>query len=85
MVTVNSGSYTDLAGNKGTGGSDSADPDTQSPNAPTVVIVDDANHDQMLTSARSALGEAAFAAALAEGRALVSGGAVAELASLVNP
>ncbi len=50
-VTVNSGSYTDLAGNKGTGGSDSADTDTQSPNAPTVVIVDDANNDQMLTKA----------------------------------
>ncbi|MCY9811925.1 type I secretion C-terminal target domain-containing protein, partial [Aeromonas caviae] len=50
-VTVNNGSYTDLAGNKGTGGSDSADTDTQAPNAPTVVIVDDANNDQMLTKA----------------------------------
>uniref|UniRef100_UPI0022DFBA71 Ig-like domain-containing protein n=1 Tax=Aeromonas sp. QDB14 TaxID=2989836 RepID=UPI0022DFBA71 len=50
-VTVNSGSYTDLAGNKGTGGSDTADTDTQAPNAPTVVIVDDANNDQMLTKA----------------------------------
>ncbi|MDU7582101.1 Ig-like domain-containing protein, partial [Aeromonas sp.] len=50
-VTVNNGSYTDLNGNAGTGGSDSADTDTQSPNAPTVVIVDDANNDQMLTKA----------------------------------
>ncbi|MCR3930936.1 Ig-like domain-containing protein [Aeromonas caviae] len=50
-VTVNEGSYTDLAGNAGTGGSDTADTDTQAPNAPTVVIVDDANNDQMLTKA----------------------------------
>ncbi|MGL6534930.1 Ig-like domain-containing protein, partial [Aeromonas caviae] len=50
-VTVNSGSYTDLNGNVGTGGSDTADTDTQAPNAPTVVIVDDANNDQMLTKA----------------------------------
>uniref|UniRef100_UPI003F745AAC type I secretion C-terminal target domain-containing protein n=1 Tax=Aeromonas caviae TaxID=648 RepID=UPI003F745AAC len=50
-VTVKDGSYTDLAGNKGTGGSDTADTDTQAPNAPTVVIVDDANNDQMLTKA----------------------------------
>nr|WP_279962455.1 retention module-containing protein [Aeromonas caviae] len=50
-VTVKDGSYTDLNGNVGTGGSDSADTDTQSPNAPTVVIVDDANNDQMLTKA----------------------------------
>ncbi|MDX7823974.1 choice-of-anchor K domain-containing protein, partial [Aeromonas caviae] len=50
-VTVNSGSYTDLAGNAGTGGSDTADTDTQAPNAPTVVIVDDANNDQKLTKA----------------------------------
>ncbi|MGL6336940.1 Ig-like domain-containing protein, partial [Aeromonas jandaei] len=50
-VTVNEGSYTDLAGNAGTGGSDSADTDTQAPNAPTVVIVDDANNDQKLTKA----------------------------------
>ncbi|MFQ2765034.1 Ig-like domain-containing protein [Aeromonas caviae] len=50
-VTVNEGSYTDLAGNAGTGGSDTADTDTQAPNAPTVVIVDDANNDQKLTKA----------------------------------
>ncbi|MFQ2552760.1 Ig-like domain-containing protein, partial [Aeromonas caviae] len=50
-VTVNSGSYTDLSGNAGTGGSDRAPVDTQAPNAPTVVIVDDANNDQMLTKA----------------------------------
>ncbi|MEL1217461.1 Ig-like domain-containing protein, partial [Aeromonas caviae] len=50
-VTVNSGSYTDLSGNAGTGGSDDTAIDTQAPNAPTVVIVDDANNDQMLTKA----------------------------------
>ncbi|MGU5821440.1 choice-of-anchor K domain-containing protein [Aeromonas caviae] len=48
---MNEGSYTDLAGNAGTGGSDTADTDTQAPNAPTVVIVDDANNDQKLTKA----------------------------------
>ncbi|WP_421178022.1 type I secretion C-terminal target domain-containing protein, partial [Aeromonas jandaei] len=50
-VTVKENSYTDLAGNKGTGGSDIADTDTQAPNAPAVVIVDDANNDQKLTKA----------------------------------
>ncbi|MFM5738088.1 type I secretion C-terminal target domain-containing protein, partial [Aeromonas veronii] len=50
-VTVNEGSYTDLAGNAGTGGSDDTAIDTLAPNAPTVVIVDDANNDQMLTKA----------------------------------
>ncbi|WP_429062380.1 Ig-like domain-containing protein [Aeromonas veronii] len=50
-VTVNNGSYTDLAGNAGTGGSDDTAIDTLAPNAPTVVIVDDANNDQMLTKA----------------------------------
>ncbi|EKB19833.1 type 1 secretion C-terminal target domain (subclass), partial [Aeromonas veronii AMC35] len=50
-VTVKPESYTDLAGNKGTGGQDTAPVDTQAPNAPTVVIVDDANNDQMLTKA----------------------------------
>ncbi|WP_234921843.1 retention module-containing protein [Aeromonas caviae] len=49
-VTVKDGSYTE-AGNAGTGGSDTADTDTQAPNAPTVVIVDDANNDQKLTKA----------------------------------
>ncbi|WP_421323035.1 Ig-like domain-containing protein, partial [Aeromonas veronii] len=50
-VTVKDGSYTDLNGNVGTGGSDTADTDTQAPNAPTVVIVDDSNNDQLLTKA----------------------------------
>ncbi|MFQ2832178.1 retention module-containing protein [Aeromonas caviae] len=51
-VTVKENSYTDLAGNKGTGGSDSATMgDTTATAAPTVVIVDDANNDQMLTKA----------------------------------
>ncbi|MBL0648597.1 Ig-like domain-containing protein [Aeromonas caviae] len=50
-VTVKDGSYTDLNGNVGTGGSDDTAIDTQAPNAPTVVIVDDANNDQMLTKA----------------------------------
>uniref|UniRef100_UPI003B9F2DC2 Ig-like domain-containing protein n=1 Tax=Aeromonas veronii TaxID=654 RepID=UPI003B9F2DC2 len=50
-VTVNNGSYTDLNGNVGTGNSDDTAIDTQAPNAPTVVIVDDANNDQMLTKA----------------------------------
>ncbi|WP_324023220.1 retention module-containing protein [Aeromonas caviae] len=50
-VTVKENSYTDLAGNKGTGGSDSAAIDTEATGAPTVVIVDDANNDQMLTKA----------------------------------
>ncbi|MGL6620440.1 retention module-containing protein [Aeromonas veronii] len=50
-VTVKDGSYTDLNGNAGTGGSDTADTDTQAPNAPTVVIVDDSNNDQLLTKA----------------------------------
>ncbi|MDX7738463.1 type I secretion C-terminal target domain-containing protein [Aeromonas caviae] len=50
-VTVKDGSYTDLNGNVGTGGSDDSAIDTQAPNAPTVVIVDDANNDQMLTKA----------------------------------
>ena len=50
-VTVSNGSYTDLAGNKGIGGSDSADTDTQAPNTPSVVIVDDVNNDQKLTKA----------------------------------
>ncbi|WP_429182731.1 Ig-like domain-containing protein, partial [Aeromonas rivipollensis] len=38
-VTVKENSYTDLAGNKGTGGSDSADTDTQGPSV-VVNIVD---------------------------------------------
>ncbi|AUY10648.1 retention module-containing protein [Aeromonas sp. ASNIH2] len=50
-VIVKDGSYTDLNGNAGTGGSDDTAIDTQEPNAPTVVIVDDANNDQMLTKA----------------------------------
>ncbi|MGU5536811.1 Ig-like domain-containing protein, partial [Aeromonas caviae] len=50
-VIVKDGSYTDLNGNAGTGGSDDTAIDTQAPNAPTVVIVDDANNDQMLTKA----------------------------------
>ena len=50
-VTVKPESYTDLAGNKGIGGSDSADTDTQAPNTPSVVIVDDVNNDQKLTKA----------------------------------
>ncbi|MFQ2771809.1 Ig-like domain-containing protein [Aeromonas caviae] len=50
-VTVKDGSYTDLNGNVGTGGSDDTAIDTLAPNAPTVVIVDDANNDQMLTKA----------------------------------
>ncbi|AAN57286.1 retention module-containing protein [Shewanella oneidensis] len=40
-VTVNNGSYTDLNGNVGTGGQDTAPVDTQAPTAPTVLIVDD--------------------------------------------
>ncbi|WP_324169364.1 Ig-like domain-containing protein [Vibrio vulnificus] len=40
-VTVKENSYTDLNGNVGTGGSDTAGADTQAPNAPTVLIVDD--------------------------------------------
>ncbi|AHE48321.1 asx product [Aeromonas hydrophila 4AK4] len=50
-VTVKPESYTDLAGNKGTGGSDTAATDTQAPNTPSVVIVDDVNNDQKLTKA----------------------------------
>ena len=51
-VTVKDGSYTDLNGNVGTGGSDSATMgNTTATAAPTVVIVDDANNDQMLTKA----------------------------------
>ncbi|MCF5765877.1 retention module-containing protein, partial [Aeromonas veronii] len=44
-VTVKENSYTDLAGNKGTGGSDSAATDTTATGAPTVVITEDSNND----------------------------------------
>ncbi|WP_415870327.1 retention module-containing protein [Aeromonas caviae] len=44
-VTVKENSYTDLAGNKGTGGSDSAATDTEATGAPTVVITEDVNND----------------------------------------
>ncbi|MGL6571102.1 retention module-containing protein [Aeromonas caviae] len=51
-VTVKENSYTDLAGNVSLPGSDSATMgDTTATAAPTVVIVDDANNDQMLTKA----------------------------------
>ncbi|WP_394293428.1 retention module-containing protein, partial [Aeromonas rivipollensis] len=44
-------SVTDLAGNKGTGGSDSADmADTQATGAPTVVITEDANNDGTISN-----------------------------------
>ncbi|MFQ2059209.1 retention module-containing protein, partial [Aeromonas veronii] len=44
-VTVKENSYTDLAGNKGTGGSDSAATDTTATGAPSVVITEDSNND----------------------------------------
>ncbi|MBA8783613.1 MULTISPECIES: retention module-containing protein, partial [Aeromonas] len=44
-VTVKENSYTDQAGNKGTGGSDSAATDTEATGAPTVVITEDVNND----------------------------------------
>ncbi|MFM5202367.1 retention module-containing protein, partial [Aeromonas caviae] len=44
-VTVKDGSYTDLNGNVGTGGSDSAAIDTEATGAPTVVITEDTNND----------------------------------------
>ncbi|WP_421245029.1 retention module-containing protein, partial [Aeromonas sp. 601019] len=44
-VTVKENSYSDLAGNKGTGGSDSAATDTTATGAPTVVITEDSNND----------------------------------------
>ncbi|UDN27762.1 Ig-like domain-containing protein [Aeromonas caviae] len=44
-VTVNNGSYTDLNGNAGTGGSDRAAIDTTATGAPTVVITEDVNND----------------------------------------
>ncbi|MFM4718563.1 Ig-like domain-containing protein, partial [Aeromonas bivalvium] len=44
-VTVKDNSYTDVAGNQGTGGSDSAAADTQATAAPTVVITEDTNDD----------------------------------------
>ncbi|MFM5560793.1 retention module-containing protein, partial [Aeromonas rivipollensis] len=49
-VTVKAESYTDLAGNKGTGGSDSAATDTQATGAPTVVITEDANNDGTISN-----------------------------------
>ncbi|MDH1495766.1 Ig-like domain-containing protein [Aeromonas caviae] len=50
-VTVNEGSYTDLAGNKGTGGSDSATMgDTTATGAPTVVITEDVNNDGTISN-----------------------------------
>ncbi|MFB2644616.1 type I secretion C-terminal target domain-containing protein, partial [Shewanella bicestrii] len=49
-VTVTDGSYTDLNGNLGTAGNDTAGVDTAAPNAPTVLIVDDGNPgDGLLT------------------------------------
>ncbi|MCS3457768.1 putative Zn-binding protein involved in type VI secretion [Aeromonas sp. BIGb0405] len=44
-VTVKPESYTDLAGNQGSGGSDSAAIDTQATGAPTVVITEDIDND----------------------------------------
>ena len=48
-VTVKPDSYTDLNGNKGTGGSDTASVDIQAPPPPRVEIVDDANDDGYIT------------------------------------
>ncbi|MEL4204704.1 Ig-like domain-containing protein, partial [Plesiomonas shigelloides] len=48
-VTVKPDSYTDLNGNKGTGGSDTASVDIQAPTPPRVEIVDDANDDGYIT------------------------------------
>ncbi|ABI37464.1 putative outer membrane adhesin like protein [Shewanella sp. MR-4] len=51
-VTVTAGSYTDLNGNLGTSGVDTAGVDTSAPNTPTVLIVDDGNPgDGLLTAA----------------------------------
>ncbi|WP_313512703.1 retention module-containing protein, partial [Pseudomonas sp.] len=44
-VSVPDGTYTDTAGNAGTGGSDTVAVDTDAPTAPTVTIVDDNNPD----------------------------------------
>ncbi|WP_185367337.1 retention module-containing protein [Aeromonas caviae] len=49
-VTVNEGSYTDLAGNAGTGGSDSAAIDTEATGAPTVIITEDVNNDGTISN-----------------------------------
>ncbi|WP_042039755.1 Ig-like domain-containing protein, partial [Aeromonas rivuli] len=49
-VTVKPESYTDLAGNQGSGGSDSAAIDTQATGAPTVVITEDANNDGTISN-----------------------------------
>ncbi|MDH0476485.1 Ig-like domain-containing protein [Aeromonas caviae] len=49
-VTVKENSYTDLAGNKGTGGSDSAAIDTEATGAPTVVITEDVNNDGTISN-----------------------------------
>ncbi|SQH60874.1 Ig-like domain-containing protein [Aeromonas caviae] len=49
-VTVKENSYTDLAGNKGTGGSDSAAIDTTATGAPTVVITEDVNNDGTISN-----------------------------------
>ncbi|MBL0577329.1 retention module-containing protein [Aeromonas caviae] len=49
-VTVKENSYTDLAGNKGTGGSDSAATDTEATGAPTVVITEDVNNDGTISN-----------------------------------
>ncbi|MGL5726929.1 MAG: Ig-like domain-containing protein, partial [Plesiomonas sp.] len=48
-VTVKPDSYTDLNGNKGAGGSDTASVDIQAPPPPRVEIVDDANDDGYIT------------------------------------
>ncbi|MFM1665680.1 Ig-like domain-containing protein [Aeromonas salmonicida] len=74
-VTVKPESYTDLTGNKGTGGSDSADTDTKAPNAPTVVIVDDANNDQLLTKGEIGNDQIQVRAEVSNGD-LVAGGKV---------
>uniref|UniRef100_UPI00223F2267 retention module-containing protein n=1 Tax=Aeromonas media TaxID=651 RepID=UPI00223F2267 len=49
-VAVKAQSYTDLAGNKGTGGSDSAATDTQATGAPSVVITEDVNNDGTISN-----------------------------------
>ncbi|WP_323909885.1 retention module-containing protein [Aeromonas caviae] len=49
-VTVKENSYTDLAGNKGTGCSDSAATDTTATGAPTVVITEDVNNDGTISN-----------------------------------
>ncbi|AUT41999.1 retention module-containing protein [Aeromonas sp. ASNIH5] len=49
-VTVKDGSYTDLNGNVGTGGSDSAAIDTEATGAPTVVITEDVNNDGTISN-----------------------------------